>query len=106
MTDGELARAIAEFLKEEASTESVASAGGRPLLPALRPRFLEAGNGCRAGTLGKRVEIVFAQETTNMPVWLDILLNLAGYAGFVALATRGASCPRGPADDQIYGDER
>lgn len=23
-----------------------------------------------------------------MPVWLDILLNLSGYAGFVAIATR------------------
>ena len=39
-----------------------------------------------------------------MPVWLDILLNLSGYAGFVALATRGTGCP-GP-DDQVFGDER
>ncbi len=26
-----------------------------------------------------------------MPVLLDILLNISGYAGFVALATRGSS---------------
>lgn len=25
-----------------------------------------------------------------MPVWLDILLNISGYAGFVALATHGS----------------
>jgi hypothetical protein len=34
-----------------------------------------------------------------MPVWLDILLNISGYAGFVALATRGASCQHTGADD-------
>jgi len=28
-----------------------------------------------------------------MPVWLEVLLNLSGYAGFVALATRGATKP-------------
>lgn len=26
-----------------------------------------------------------------MPAWLEVLLNLSGYAGFVALATRGAA---------------
>jgi hypothetical protein len=41
-----------------------------------------------------------------MPVWLEILLNLCGYAGFVALARRGASCPAAPADDQAYLDQR
>ncbi|WP_426406906.1 hypothetical protein [Bradyrhizobium ganzhouense] len=40
-----------------------------------------------------------------MPVWLDILLNISGYAGFVALATRGTSCRHAGADDQIYRDE-
>jgi hypothetical protein len=34
-----------------------------------------------------------------MPVWLDILLNISGYAGFVALATRGSSCQQTGADD-------
>ncbi|MEY9885319.1 MULTISPECIES: hypothetical protein [unclassified Bradyrhizobium] len=42
-----------------------------------------------------------------MPAWLEVLLNLSGYAGFVALASRGgAACPQAPADDRIYGDER
>ena len=41
-----------------------------------------------------------------MPVWLEVLLNLSGYAGFVALATRGTACPHAGADDQIYGGER
>jgi hypothetical protein len=34
-----------------------------------------------------------------MPVWLDILLNISGYAGFVALATHGSSCQHVGADD-------
>jgi len=41
-----------------------------------------------------------------MPAWLEVLLNLSGYAGFVALATRGASCRQNSADDRIYGDKR
>ncbi|GLR92712.1 MULTISPECIES: hypothetical protein [Bradyrhizobium] len=42
-----------------------------------------------------------------MPAWLEVLLNLSGYAGFVALASRGGvACPQTPADDRIYGDER
>ncbi|MGY4288745.1 MULTISPECIES: hypothetical protein [unclassified Bradyrhizobium] len=41
-----------------------------------------------------------------MPVWLEVLLNLAGYAGFVALASRGESCCHAGPDDQIYRDER
>jgi len=41
-----------------------------------------------------------------MPVWLEILLNLSGFAGFVALASRGTACQRSNADDQVYGDER
>ena len=41
-----------------------------------------------------------------MPAWLEVLLNLSGYAGFVALATRGAACPRHSADDEVYGSER
>jgi len=35
----------------------------------------------------------------TMPVWLEILLNLSGYAGFVALATHGTSCRQVEADD-------
>jgi hypothetical protein len=35
-----------------------------------------------------------------MPAWLEVLLNLSGFAGFVALATRGSSGPRAGADDQ------
>lgn len=40
-----------------------------------------------------------------MPAWLEVLLNLSGYAGFVALATRGGACCDTPADDRIYGNE-
>ncbi|WP_426608936.1 hypothetical protein [Bradyrhizobium sp. McL0616] len=40
-----------------------------------------------------------------MPVWLDILLNLSGYAGFVAIATRGPSCQHMGADEQLSSDE-
>lgn len=41
-----------------------------------------------------------------MPAWLEVLLNLSGYAGFVALATRGVSCQRTSGDDRSYGDKR
>ncbi|EJN15647.1 hypothetical protein PMI42_00664 [Bradyrhizobium sp. YR681] len=41
-----------------------------------------------------------------MPAWLEVLLNLSGYAGFVALATRGAAGPRAATDDGISSDER
>jgi hypothetical protein len=34
-----------------------------------------------------------------MPVWLEIIVNLSGYAGFVALATRGNSCSCAAGDD-------
>jgi len=37
-----------------------------------------------------------------MPVWLEVLLNLSGYAGFVALATRGAACSRESSEDTTY----
>ncbi|MGY8631771.1 hypothetical protein RAD15_04620 [Bradyrhizobium sp. 14AA] len=40
-----------------------------------------------------------------MPAWLEVLLNLSGYAGFVALASRGG-CDRARAEDRLYGDER
>ncbi|CUT12584.1 MULTISPECIES: hypothetical protein [unclassified Bradyrhizobium] len=41
-----------------------------------------------------------------MPVWLEVLLNLSGYAGFVALASHGTACPGNSADHQISGDDR
>ena len=34
-----------------------------------------------------------------MPLWLEVLVNLSGYAGFVALATRGNACEGAPGDD-------
>lgn len=41
-----------------------------------------------------------------MPVWLDVLLNLSGYAGFVALAANGVACPQASAaDDDISGNK-
>ncbi|TFV72122.1 hypothetical protein E4K64_25310 [Bradyrhizobium frederickii] len=39
-----------------------------------------------------------------MPAWLEVLLNLSGYAGFLALASRGTGCPQAPADNR--SDER
>jgi hypothetical protein len=51
----------------------------------------------------KRVEVVFPQEKRPiMPVWLEVLLNLSGYAGFVALAASGASCSHDSAEDKTY----
>ncbi|WP_283815869.1 MULTISPECIES: hypothetical protein [Bradyrhizobium] len=41
-----------------------------------------------------------------MPAWLEVLLNLSGYAGFVALASRGVGCSQARADDRRCGDER
>ncbi|WP_375160244.1 hypothetical protein [Bradyrhizobium sp. RDT46] len=41
-----------------------------------------------------------------MPAWLEVLLNLSGYAGFLALASRGTACPEVPADNRSYSDER
>ncbi|WP_152033406.1 hypothetical protein [Bradyrhizobium sp. DOA9] len=41
-----------------------------------------------------------------MPVWLEVLLNLSGYAGFVALASRGPAGPQARADESRCGDER
>ncbi len=38
-----------------------------------------------------------------MPVWLDVLLNLVGYAGFLALAARSPSRSGGSGDDHICG---
>ena len=38
-----------------------------------------------------------------MPAWLEVLLNLVGYAGFLALATRGASRAGRSNDDNVRG---
>ncbi|WP_283844171.1 hypothetical protein [Bradyrhizobium sp. BR 10289] len=40
-----------------------------------------------------------------MPAWLEVLLNLSGYAGFVALASRGASQADESAASRICGEE-
>ncbi|MFT4116567.1 hypothetical protein [Bradyrhizobium sp.] len=40
-----------------------------------------------------------------MPAWLEVLLNLSGYAGFVALATRGNAGQDTSADHRICDDE-
>jgi len=52
------------------------------------------------------VELIFRTRRPAMPAWLEILLNLSGYAGFVALATSGVACPRDSADDEVYGGKR
>jgi hypothetical protein len=36
-----------------------------------------------------------------MPAWLEVLLNLSGYAGFVALVSRGTASPQAPADERV-----
>ncbi|WP_283805926.1 hypothetical protein [Bradyrhizobium japonicum] len=41
-----------------------------------------------------------------MPAWLEVVLNLSGYAGFLALASRGSAYPHAPADNCSYSDER
>ncbi|WP_283810979.1 hypothetical protein [Bradyrhizobium genosp. SA-3] len=41
-----------------------------------------------------------------MPAWLEVLLNLSGYAGFVALATRGGTFRDTSANDRMYGEKR
>lgn len=41
-----------------------------------------------------------------MPAWLEVLLNLSGYAGFVALATCGVACPQDSANDEVSGSKR
>jgi len=47
-----------------------------------------------------------SREEALMPVWLEVLLNLSGYAGFVALATRGAAPDDVSADERICGGGR
>jgi hypothetical protein len=49
---------------------------------------------------GLRVDLASSIKRLNMPAWLEILLNLSGYVGFVALATHGTSCRHPNADDQ------
>ena len=49
---------------------------------------------------------IFAVEEADMPVWLEVLLNLSGYAGFVVLASRGSAGPQAPADGRICRDPR
>ena len=41
-----------------------------------------------------------------MPVWLEVLLNLSGYAGFVALATSGAEWSGDSAEDETGRSKR
>ncbi|MCK1734743.1 hypothetical protein IVA79_12420 [Bradyrhizobium sp. 138] len=45
-------------------------------------------------------------KEADMPAWLEVLLNLSGYAGFVVLASRGAAGSQAPADDHVYSDKR
>jgi hypothetical protein len=46
------------------------------------------------------------RKEADMPVWLEVLLNLSGYAGFVALASHGTACPSNCADHQTSADDR
>jgi hypothetical protein len=40
-----------------------------------------------------------------MPVWLEVVLNLMGYAGFLALAVHSTSRAGNAGDDQNRGGE-
>lgn len=40
-----------------------------------------------------------------MPAWLEVLLNLVGYAGFLALAARSTSRGGRSGDDGACGDK-
>jgi hypothetical protein len=44
------------------------------------------------------------ENEAAMPAWLEVLLNLVGYAGFLALATRRTSRTDTSRDDHICGD--
>jgi hypothetical protein len=37
-----------------------------------------------------------------MPVWLDILINLVGYGGFIAIATYHRSPGEEPPEDDLH----
>jgi len=39
-----------------------------------------------------------------MPVWLEMLLNVGGLAGFLALAARSSARTR-PTDDRVSGNK-
>jgi hypothetical protein len=41
-----------------------------------------------------------------MPAWLEVLLNLVGYAGFLALAARSTSRAGKTGDDHVRGGKR
>ena len=45
-------------------------------------------------------------EEADMPAWLEVLLNLSGYAGFVALASRGSACRSDATESRTYRDRR
>jgi hypothetical protein len=56
-------------------------------------------------TRGLRVGLILARKEAAMPVWLEVVLNLAGYVGFLALAARSTSRGGHPNDDHTRGDK-
>lgn len=40
-----------------------------------------------------------------MPAWLEVLLDLVGYAGFLALAARSTSSGANSNDDHVCGEK-
>lgn len=64
--------------------------------------FPGAGNQSFAQTLSPPL----VQVRPDMPAWLEVLLNLSGYAGFVALASRGGAWRATSTDDRICSGER
>ncbi|MGL3109692.1 hypothetical protein [Bradyrhizobium sp. BR 1432] len=91
-------------MQQTIAAASVAAFGGQ-FDPSSRHRtmflFVSAEQDFRA-----HVEVVFRQKRPDMPAWLEVLLNLSGYAGFVALATRGGTFRDRSADDRICGEKR
>jgi len=95
---------FAGAMQQTIAAASVA-AFGRQFDPSSRHRktflFVSTEQDFRA-----HVEVVFRQKRPDMPVWLEVLLNLCGYAGFVALATRGGTFRDTSANDRICGEKR
>ena len=79
MSDHELSRAIAEFLKDAPSAGLRRNASAAAWIPRRRSSAIAGTNAPPSG---------FSPERSfAMPVWMEVLVNVIGYAGFVGVAT-------------------
>jgi hypothetical protein len=59
----------------------------------------------RAGTNARHASwLLSSRKEAAMPAWLEVMLNLAGYVGFLALAARSSRVGHSN-DDHICGDK-